>query len=221
MFAVKGDYEARNCLEKPTTPNLLLLKASLAKMSSTRDLKGKVITITGAASGIGLATAHYLAQRGANLSLADIAQENLEKAVEAITKESPDVRVIGTVLDISKTKEVEAWIQKTVQELGKLDGAANLAAIFTEAAKGITEMEDDIWDSMIGVNLTGLMYCLRAQLKVIVDGGSIVNATSVAGLVGSAQFPAYSTSKHGVIGLTKCAAREAGTRHVRVNVICP
>jgi NAD(P)-dependent dehydrogenase (short-subunit alcohol dehydrogenase family) len=190
-------------------------------MPSAQVLKGKVIAITGAASGIGLATAHYLAQRGANLSLADIAQQNLDKATESITKESPDVKVIATVVDVSKTKDVEAWIQKTVSELGKLDGAANLAAIFAEEAKGIMEMADNIWDSMIGVNLTGLMYCLRAQLKVIANGGSIVNATSVAGMIGSAQFPAYSTSKHGVIGLTKCAAREVGSRHVRVNVICP
>ena len=190
-------------------------------MTSLKPLEGKVVAITGAASGIGLATAHYLALRGASLALADIARANLDKAVESVTKQSPNVRVMGTVLDVSKPKDVTAWIEKTVSEMGRLDGAANLAAIFTEEAKGIMEMDDDIWNSMIGVNLTGLMHCLRAQLKNISDGGSIVNATSVAGMVGSAQFPAYSTSKHGVIGLTKCAAREAGVRHVRVNVICP
>ncbi|EXJ66786.1 uncharacterized protein A1O5_09981 [Cladophialophora psammophila CBS 110553] len=188
---------------------------------SSQYLSGKVIAITGAGSGIGLATARYLAERGASLSLADIAQQNLEAAIELVTKHSPNAKVIGTVVDVSKTDEVEAWIQKTVSHLGKLDGGANLAGVFTEEAKGIVEMSDNTWDWIIGINLTGLMYCLRAQLKAISDGGSIVNATSVAGMVGSAQFPAYSTSKHGVIGLTKCAAREAGSRSVRVNVVCP
>jgi NAD(P)-dependent dehydrogenase (short-subunit alcohol dehydrogenase family) len=188
---------------------------------STQDLSGKVIAITGAASGIGLATAHYLAKRGVSLSLADIAQKNLESAIESITTDSPSAKVIGTVVDVSKRVEVEAWMQKTLSHLGKLDGAANLAAIFTEEGTGIVEMSDSTWDSVISINLTGLMYCLRAQLKAISEGGSIVNATSVAGMVGSAQFPAYSTSKHGVIGLTKSAAREAGSRSVRVNMVCP
>jgi len=190
-------------------------------MAFVQSLKGKVVAITGAASGIGLATAHYLAQRGADLSLADIAQADLDKAAESVRSQSPNVQVISSVVDVSKAKDVDSWIQNTIDDLGKLDGAVNLAAIFTEEAKGIIEMTDDTWNSMIGVNLTGLMYCLRAQMKSIAYGGSIVNATSVAGMLGSAQFPAYSTSKHGVIGLTKCAAREVGNRHVRVNVICP
>ena len=90
-------------------------------MSSTQDLSEKVIAVTGAASGIGLATAHYFAKRGASLSLADIAQEGLENAIISITKESPNTQVLGTVVDVSKTEDVEAWIQKTVSNLGKLD----------------------------------------------------------------------------------------------------
>jgi NAD(P)-dependent dehydrogenase (short-subunit alcohol dehydrogenase family) len=184
-------------------------------------LQGKVFAITGAASGIGLAAAHYLAQRGASLSLADIAMSNLNVALEELRYGNPSVKIIATAVDITNAGEVDKWVQTTIDRLGGLDGAANLAGIFIESGKGISDMEDQIWEKIIAVNLTGAMHCLRAQLRVIKDGGSIVNATSVAGMTGSAQFPAYSTSKHGVIGLTKCAAKEVGHRHVRVNVICP
>jgi NAD(P)-dependent dehydrogenase (short-subunit alcohol dehydrogenase family) len=191
-------------------------------MASAQVFNGKVIAITGAASGIGLATARYLAQRGASLSLTDIQHKTLEDAAESIRK-AFQVNVLTTVGDISKNEDVEKWISSTILEFGRLDGAANVAGVFVESTAngGITRMMDDVWNFVLGVNLTGMMYCLRAEFKVISPGGSIVNASSVAGLLGSAQFPAYSTSKHGVIGLSKCAAREVGGKEVRVNAIVP
>lgn len=191
-------------------------------MASQYPFSGKVIAITGAASGIGLATAHYLAQRGASLSLADNQQKQLLEAEQAIRSELvPNAKIFSKCVDVRNNSEVEEWTTKTIQELGKLDGAANLAGVFIEPSNGIKGTEDEIWDFVLAVNLTGLMYCLRAQLKVISKGGSIVTTSSVAGLVGSGQYPAYTTSKHGVIGLTKCAAREMGSAQVRVNCICP
>ncbi|KAH8701512.1 3-oxoacyl-reductase [Talaromyces proteolyticus] len=191
-------------------------------MASTQGFHGKIIAVSGAASGIGLATAHYLAQRGSSLSLLDIQQKALEDAAELIRK-STNTRVLTTTGDISKNEHVERWIMSTISEFGRLDGAANVAGIFVESTDrgGIANMTDEVWNTVLGVNLTGMMFCLRAQLKVISNGGSIVNTSSVAGLLGSSQFPAYSTSKHGVIGLSKCAAREGGSREVRVNAIVP
>lgn len=86
---------------------------------------------------------------------------------------------------------------------------------------GIAELEAEEWNFVIGVNLTGVMHCLRAQMKAISDGGSIVNAASIAGLQGRPNNAAYSASKHGVIGLTKSAAKEIGARGVRVNSFAP
>lgn len=191
-------------------------------MTNIHPFSGKVIAITGAASGIGLATAHYLAQRGASLSLADNQEKALLEAESAIKEELiPTAKVISKCVDVRRNSDVEEWIAQTISDFGKLDGAANLAGVFIEPSKGIRGTENETWDFVLAVNLTGLMYCLRAQLKVISKGGSIVTCSSVAGLVGSSQYPAYTASKHGVIGLTKCAAREMGSEEVRVNCICP
>ncbi|EXJ67386.1 uncharacterized protein A1O5_09399 [Cladophialophora psammophila CBS 110553] len=191
-------------------------------MANSKPFKGKVITVTGAASGIGLATARYLAHRGASLSLADVQGKLLDEAADTIRKES-GAKILATVVDVSKDTDVDQWISSTISTFGALDGAANLAGVYVEGSDrpGIANLDNSTWDFVLTINLTGMMYCLRAQLKVISNGGSIVNASSVAGLLGSAQFPAYSASKHGVIGLSKCAAREAGGREVRVNAIVP
>lgn len=186
------------------------------------NLQGKAIAISGGASGIGLATAIYLSQRGASVSLADVQQAKLEEAAATIKKTAaPGVQVLTSPVDVRNRKSVDDWISTTVRVLGKLDGAANLAGVFSRAPNGIADMEDEDWDFVMGINVTGVMYCMRAQLRVISPGGSIVNASSFAGLMGSPNYPAYTASKHAVIGLSKCAAREAGGRDVRVNSICP
>jgi len=191
-------------------------------MTSTQPLDGKVIALTGAASGIGLATAHYLAQRGASLSLADIQQKGLDELQKSL-RELYNAQVLITKTDVSKGEDVDKWIKSTISTFGRLDGAAKLAGVFIESTEngGLAQIDDDTWNLVIAVNLTGMMNCLRAQLQVISEGGSIVTASSVAGILGSSQFPAYSASKHGVIGLSKSAAREAGARQVRVNVVVP
>jgi len=185
-------------------------------------MKGKVIAITGGASGIGLATAHLLASRGASLSLADVQEGALVAAANAI-KSKHDVEILTFALDVRKVAQVDAWISETVSKLGKLDGAANIAGVIPKSIGigGITGMVEEEWDFVIAVNLTGVMHCLRAQMKVIENGGSIVNASSIAGLTGRANNSAYAASKHGVIGLTKSAAKEIGSKGVRVNSFAP
>lgn len=188
-------------------------------------MSGKVIAITGAASGIGLETARLLASRGAKLSLADVSKEGLEKAQKEIQAQYNSSSITVSPLDVRQYDQVEAWVSETVRHFGRLDGAANMAGVVpksigSDAAK-IEQLDLGEWDFVMGVNSTGLMHCLKAQLQKIADNGSIVNASSIAGLQGREKNGAYTASKHAVLGLTRSAAKEVGTRGVRVNAICP
>lgn len=110
-----------------------------------------------------------------------------------------------------------------MKTFGRLDGAANLAGVFKVSMNGgtVETEDDDNWEFMLGVNLTGVMHCLRAQLPHMTSGSSIVNAASILGLQGAAGSAAYAASKHGVIGLTRSSAKEAGRKGVRVNAVAP
>nr|XP_036576245.1 short chain dehydrogenase reductase family [Colletotrichum truncatum]KAF6782953.1 short chain dehydrogenase reductase family [Colletotrichum truncatum] len=192
-------------------------------MTFSQQFSGKVIAITGAASGIGLATAHLLAERGARLSLADIQTDALQKVQTDINNLHPYAEVIISAVDVRNYDQVENWVKDTVEHFGKFDGAANLAGVLPESIglKGIDEQDFNEWNHVLGVNLTGVMHCLKAQLRVVENMGAIVNASSIAGLIGRVNNASYVSSKHGVMGLTKSAAKEAGTKGVRVNSICP
>lgn len=211
----KLDHSGRGFTPKITEFNTNLLFQRL------NDMENKVIVITGAASGMGLTTALLLASKGAKLSLADVQEAPLQKVVADI--QASGGTAIGTVVDIQDRKAVEAWIAKTVETYGKLDGAANLAGVIgkqNNMAK-IEDIDDADWDFVIGVNQKGLLNCLRAQIPHFNDGGSIVNAASVAGVIGFKQNASYVASKHAVVGLTKVAAKELGSRQIRCNCFCP
>jgi NAD(P)-dependent dehydrogenase (short-subunit alcohol dehydrogenase family) len=184
-------------------------------------MKGKVIVITGAASGMGLESAKLLASKGAMLSLADVQEEALNKVVEEIRQSGGEA--IGTVVDIRNRTQVEDWIKKTVDTYGKLDGAANLAGVIGKHINitPLQDIDDDDWDFVLGVNAKGLLNCLRAQIPHFNDGGAIVNAASVAGIIGFPRNASYVASKHAVVGLTKTAAKELGPRQIRCNCFCP
>jgi NAD(P)-dependent dehydrogenase (short-subunit alcohol dehydrogenase family) len=187
------------------------------------SFKDRVIAITGAASGIGLATAHLLASHSATLCLADINATALSSAESSLRQAYPNFTIHTSSLDVRSEDAVASWIASIISTYGYLSGAANLAGVIGKSigVSGIAELDVDEWDFILGVNLRGVMLCLKHELKVISDKGSIVNASSIAGVMGMKNNAAYSASKHGVIGLTRCAAKEAGGRGVRVNAICP
>ena len=164
------------------------------------SLEGRVIAVTGAASGIGLATAHLLASRGASVSLADIQQERLKEAAANIKKSSTNGRVYHKVVDVSKGDEVAAWLDETVKELGPLNGAANMAGVIGRSGFQpylIRETEDEAWDAVLNVNLKGVFNCIRAELQRMGEGASIVNASSIAGMQGYPWNVTYCASKVG------------------------
>ena len=182
-------------------------------------MEGKVIAITGGASGIGLATAQLLASRGALLSLADINADALPKAVSSLA--SPEGKEhLSTTVHVEDSAAVNDWIQNTKSHFGRLDGAANIAGVYRDSMKGFTESTDEEWDFTMAVNAKGVFNCLRAELRAMEKGGSIVSAASVAGHIGMGGGP-YSASKFAVVGLTKTAARDGGGKGIRVNCVAP
>ncbi|KAK5049936.1 hypothetical protein LTR84_004055 [Exophiala bonariae] len=178
------------------------------------DFEGKVIAITGAASGQGRALAQLLANRGALLSLADVNEKGLAETIESLENSSSH---ITTKVDVASSASVDSWIAKTVEKFGKLDGGANWAGVIR--VNPIVQETDENWDFVMGVNAKGVFNCVRAQLRVMKDGASIVSAASTDGQIGWPAFSAYCASKHAVIGLSRSAAKE----HVgiRVNCIAP
>ncbi|KAH8178734.1 enoyl-(Acyl carrier protein) reductase domain-containing protein [Sarocladium implicatum] len=176
---------------------------------------GKIIAITGAASGMGLAIAKLLAERGAIISLADINNEALGNAVKLL--EQSEKHMITTV-DVCDGSAVNEWIRQTVAKYGKLDGAVNMAGIITHATP-ITETSDDDWKRTFDINVTGVFNCLRAQIRAMGDSGSIVSAASVFGQFGAPGNSAYCASKAAVIGMSRTAAKE--NELIRVNCVSP
>ncbi|KAM3070370.1 hypothetical protein ACMFMG_010199 [Clarireedia jacksonii] len=185
------------------------------------SLQGKIIAITGGASGIGLATAKLLSSRGATVCIGDVNHDALSTASEYFAENN--LLFLSTEVDVTNRQSVEDWIEAIIRKYRKLDGAANCAGVIGKY-HGITkiqDLEDAEWDKIMAVNLTGLMYSLRAELQKIEDGGSIVNIASIQGTRGFGGSAAYTTSKHGVIGLTRSAAQEVGDRNIRVNAVAP
>jgi NAD(P)-dependent dehydrogenase (short-subunit alcohol dehydrogenase family) len=190
--------------------------------SDFMNLKHKSIIITGAAMGLGLATARELAAQEADLTLVDFNQESLDTAVKALKKQFPSVRIASVVGDASREQDVQRYVDEAVKAFGRIDGLYNNAGIEGRQAP-ITEYDINVFKRVLDVNVLGVYLGMRYVIPVMQKQkyGRIVNVASVGGLRGVMNQVAYVASKHGVSGMTKNAALEYGRDGVVTNAIAP
>jgi NAD(P)-dependent dehydrogenase (short-subunit alcohol dehydrogenase family) len=146
-----------------------------------------------------------------------------EKTKEIAACAPSEANIFSAVVDVRKPESVDSWIAATVERFGKLDGGVNMAGVIPKSinVERVEDLNDADWHFVMDVNLHGVMHCMRAQLKNMNNGGSIVNASSICGIMGFPKNAAYTASKHAVIGLSRSAAKEVGDREIRVNCIAP
>lgn len=181
---------------------------------------GKVAVVTGASGGIGRASALLFAEKGAKVAVADVQADQGVETVRMINEKGGDAFFVKT--DVTKSADVQALINKTVETYGRLDYALNNAGIGGANALTADYPEED-WNRIIGINLTGVFLCMKYEIPHMLKLGKgvIVNTASTCGLTALTWVCGYDAAKHGVVGLTKAAAMEYATAGIRITAVCP
>lgn len=184
------------------------------------SFEGQVALVTGGSSGIGRASALAFAAKGAGVVVASRREEESAETVALI--EEAGGKAIFVQTDVAKSDEVQRLVAKTIEQFGRLDFAFNNAGIEGQPFVPLADYSEEMWDSVIAINLKGVFLCMKYQLPhLLKTKGAIVNMASVAGLIGGRVGAAYYASKHGVVGMTKSAAFEYAEQGVRINAVAP
>jgi len=181
-------------------------------------MENKVCVITGGAGSLGLESARLLQQEGARVMLVDNNQEMLNRAVDILG--GAGEAVASMVCDVSDTQQTRAYIERTAEKWDKIDFLFSNAGI-SGVIKPITEFPDEVFDSVMAVNVRASFLACKYGLSYLNDGGSILFTSSIVGVTSDPGICAYATSKHALIGLMRTVAKEVAHRNIRVNVICP